>query len=131
MTHAAISGMYKRMAAGKYKNQMVPHGWRAALSTIMNERAAELKRDGDRMLIDAILSHVPLGVPASEGAYNRARYLASRGELLQIWADTISKGLADPTELGSLGAVTQGIGKKIVDIACIMIRKFAVLAENP
>lgn len=99
MTDAAISGMYKRMAGGKFKNRMVPHGWRSAFSTIMNERAAELERDGDRMLIDIILSHVPPGMSASEWAYNRARYLKPRSALLQVWGDIISKGLPDPSTL--------------------------------
>lgn len=99
MTDAAISGMYKRMAAGKFKNRMVPHGWRSAFSTIMNERAAELERDGDRMLIDISLSHVPPGMSASEWAYNRARYLKPRAVLLQTWADLISEGLSEPMAL--------------------------------
>ena len=99
MTDAAISGMYKRMAGGRFKNRMVPHGWRSAFSTIMNERAAELERDGDRMLIDIILSHVPPGVSASEWAYNRARFIKPRAALLQAWANIISAGLTDPMNL--------------------------------
>ncbi len=66
MSDAALSTMYKRMAGGRYQGQMVPHGWRSSFSTIMNERAAELERDGDRMVIDMILAHVPEGVSASE-----------------------------------------------------------------
>jgi len=104
MTDAAISGMYKRMAHGKFKNRMVPHGWRSAFSTIMNERAAELERDLDRMLIDITLSHVPPGVSASEWAYNRARYLKPRGDLLQTWADLITEGLLEPAGLLPQGA---------------------------
>lgn len=104
MTDAAVSTMYKRMAAGKFKHRMVPHGWRTAFSTIMNERAAELERDGDRMLIDMILSHVPQGVSASEWAYNRARYQKPRAALLQLWADLICEGLSEPESL-LLGAV--------------------------
>lgn len=99
MTDAAVSTLYKRMAFGKFKNRMVPHGWRTAFSTIMNERAAELERDGDRMLIDMILSHVPPGVSASEWAYNRARYQKPRAALLQVWADLICKELPDPSSL--------------------------------
>ncbi len=71
MTDAAVSCMYKRMANGRFKNRMVPHGWRSAFSTVMNERAAELERDGDRVMIDMILAHVPEGVSASEWAYKR------------------------------------------------------------
>ncbi len=51
------------------------------------------------MLIDMILSHVPKGVSASEWAYNRARYLRPRAGLLQVWADLISEGLAQPDSL--------------------------------
>lgn len=58
--------MYKRLVGGKFKGRMVPHGWRSALSTTLNERVAELERDGDRMIIDMVLAHVPSGVSASE-----------------------------------------------------------------
>lgn len=104
MTDSAVSGAYKRMAAGRYSRRMVPHGWRTAFSTIMNERAAELERDGDRMLIDMILAHVPEGMSASEWAYNRARYLKPRAALLQVWGDMITLGLPDPTSLFAQGA---------------------------
>lgn len=104
MTDSSVSSSYKRMAAGKYKGRMVPHGWRTAFSTIMNERAAELERDGDRMLIDMILSHVPEGMSASEWAYNRARYQKPRAALLQVWGDIITEGLPPPMTLFSQGA---------------------------
>lgn len=99
MSDAALSSLYKRMAGGAYKGRMVPHGWRSAFSTIMNERAAELQADGDRMLIDMTLAHVPQGMSASEWAYNRARYLNPRRTLGQAWADIISEGLAEPATL--------------------------------
>lgn len=99
MSDAALSSMYKRMAAGRYKNQMVPHGWRSSFSTIMNERAAELERHGDRMIIDMILAHVPPGVSASEWSYNRSRYRKPRAALHQVWADMISQGLRAPAAL--------------------------------
>uniref|UniRef100_UPI0035CC4B57 hypothetical protein n=1 Tax=uncultured Sphingomonas sp. TaxID=158754 RepID=UPI0035CC4B57 len=63
----------------------------------MNERAAELDRDGDRMLIDMILAHVPPGMSASERAYDRARYRKPRGVLYQGWADMISEGVGPPS----------------------------------
>lgn len=99
MSDAALSSLYKRMAGGKYKSRMVPHGWRSAFSTIMNERAAEAGADGDRMVIDMMLAHVPKGMSASEWAYNRARYLKPRRALGQAWADIISEGLAEPATL--------------------------------
>ncbi|WP_314716316.1 tyrosine-type recombinase/integrase [Sphingobium yanoikuyae] len=96
MSDAALSSLYKRMAGGKYKGRMVPHGWRSAFSTIMNERAAVQRFDSDRMLIDMMLAHVPKGMSASEWAYNRARYLDPRRELGQAWADIITEGLVKP-----------------------------------
>lgn len=99
MSDSAVSSMYKRIRAGHYKGRMVPHGWRSAFSTIMNERAAELGRDGDRMIIDMMLAHVPKGMSASEWAYNRARYQKPRRELGQVWADMITAGLPDPFSL--------------------------------
>jgi len=89
------------MAGGRYKNVMVPHGWRSSFSTIMNERAAELERDGDRMVIDMVLAHVPAGVSASEWSYNRSRYRKPRATLTQIWADLITRGLEPAHELVS------------------------------
>ncbi|ATI80035.1 tyrosine-type recombinase/integrase [Sphingobium yanoikuyae] len=99
MSDAALSSMYKRMGQGRYKGLMVPHGWRSSFSTIMNERAAELAKDGDRAVIDMILAHVPPGVSASEWSYNRSRYRNPRASLHQIWADLISNGLLPPAEL--------------------------------
>jgi hypothetical protein len=78
---------------------MVPHGWRSAFSTIMNERAAELERDADRMIIDMMLAHVPEGISASEWAYNRARYRKPQAALYQVWADLVSAGLPEPFSL--------------------------------
>lgn len=99
MTDAALSSLYKRIGGGRFKGRMVPHGWRTSFSTLMNERAAELERDGDRLIIDMILAHVPEGMSASEWAYNRARYFKPRAALLQAWADMICEGLPPALEL--------------------------------
>lgn len=96
MSDAALSTLYKRMSGGRYKGRMVPHGWRSAFSTIMNERAAEREADGDRMIIDMMLAHVPKGMSATEWAYNRARYMKPRRLLAQAWADIITEGLPLP-----------------------------------
>lgn len=96
MSDSALSTLYKRRG---FRRQHVPHGWRAAFSTVMNERAVELDRDGDRLAIDLMLAHVPRSMSASEFAYNRARFSARRRELAQVWADLITEGL-DPA--GSL-----------------------------
>jgi integrase len=74
----------------------VPHGWRSTFSTIMNERAKEAGREGDRAVIDLMLSHVPSGV---EAAYNRAAYMPRRREIAQEWADLLSVDLPPPEQL--------------------------------
>lgn len=99
MSTGALNGLYKTMAGGIYKDRMVPHGWRSAFSTLMNERAALCDRPGDRLVIDFILGHMPKGVTASEWAYNRAHYLKPKAVLLQAWSDMISKELKSPKAL--------------------------------
>lgn len=96
MSDSAISSLYKRSG---YRGRMVPHGWRSAFSTIMNERAVELDREGDRIAIDLMLAHVPQGMSASEFAYNRARYAKRRRDLALTWAEMITAGLAPPSAL--------------------------------
>ncbi len=82
--------------AGYYQRH-VPHGFRAAFSTIMNEQPE--RRDGDRAVIDLMLAHVPKN--KVEGAYNRAAYLPRRREIAQAWADLITRDLCDPeTHIG-------------------------------
>lgn len=68
-----------------YHGRHVPHGWRAAFSTIMNE-----KFRGDRQVIDMMLAHVQKD--RVEAAYNRAEHIERRAELAQIWADLILEG---------------------------------------
>jgi len=96
MSDAALSTLYKRRG---YKGRHVPHGWRAAFSTIMNERASQMEREGDRLPIDLMLAHIPKGMSASEFAYNRARYAGRRRELAEAWADLITEGLEEPMSL--------------------------------
>jgi integrase len=79
--------------AGYYQRH-VPHGFRAAFSTIMNERAKEIGRPDDRAVIDLMLAHVPKD--KVESAYNRAAFLPRRRELAQEWADTILADMWPP-----------------------------------
>lgn len=83
--------------AGYYQRH-VPHGFRAAFSTIMNERpkSEDGRHDGDRAVIDLMLAHVPKD--KVEGAYNRAAYMPRRHELAQAWSDLIAGDLCDPEE---------------------------------
>ena len=79
--------------AGYYQRH-VPHGFRSAFSTIMNERPD--RQDGDRAVIDLMLAHIPKD--KVEGAYNRAAYMPRRHELAQAWGDLIAADLVDPEE---------------------------------
>lgn len=91
MSENAIGYLLNR--AG-YHGHHVPHGFRAAFSTIMNEWAERHGKDHDRKVIDLMLAHIPK--EKVEGAYNRAAYMARRRELAQVWADMLSDGLPDP-----------------------------------
>lgn len=91
MSENAIGYLLNR--AG-YHGHHVPHGFRVAFSTIMNEWAEREGKDHDRQVIDLMLAHVPIG--RVEGAYNRAAYMPRRRELATIWADLLSDGLPDP-----------------------------------
>ena len=80
-----------------YHGHHVPHGFRAAFSTIMNEWAERHGKDHDRKIIDLMLAHVPK--EKVEGAYNRAAYMPRRRELAAVWAEMLSDGLPEPAIL--------------------------------
>lgn len=90
----ALSTNYKRVPG--FGGRHVPHGWRSSFATIMNERAADLDRPGDRAIIDLMLAHRPAGV---EAVYNRAAYMRRRRELAQEWADLLVADLPEPETL--------------------------------
>jgi integrase len=81
--------------AGYYQRH-VPHGFRAAFSTIMNERpkGPDGRHEGDREVIDLMLAHVPKD--KVEGAYNRAEYMPRRREIANAWGELITVGLEAP-----------------------------------
>ena len=94
MSENAIGYLLNR--AG-YHGHHVPHGFRAAFSTIMNEWCERHGKKHDRKIIDLMLAHVP--TEKVEGAYNRAAYMPRRRELAKVWADLMSKELSDPLVL--------------------------------
>jgi integrase len=96
MSENAMSIMYTRSG---YYERHVPHGWRAAFSTIMNEKASIDNRSGDRAIIDLMLAHRPKGMSGSEMAYNRAIYLTRRREIAHEWAQMIAGDLQHPSQL--------------------------------
>lgn len=94
MSENAIGYLLNR--AG-YHGHHVPHGFRAAFSTIMNEWVERHGKVHDRAVIDLMLAHVPSA--KVEGAYNRAAYLPRRRELAEVRADMLSDGLPEPVVL--------------------------------
>ena len=107
MSENAIGYLLNR--AG-YHGHHVPHGFRAAFSTIMNEWAEREGKASDRQIIDLMLAHIPK--EKIEGAYNRAAYLARRGELAQSWADMLVVDLPAPTALLERPAKEMKPGRK-------------------
>lgn len=89
MSENAIGYMINR--AG-YSGRHVPHGFRAAFSSIMNERLPE-----QRLIIDQMLAHVPKD--KTEMAYNRAKHIERRRIIYQEWADILLDGFASPMDL--------------------------------
>lgn len=90
-----------------YHGHHVPHGFRAAFSTIMNEWAERNGKHGDRAIIDLMLAHVPRG--KVEGAYNRAAYMERRRELAKQWAGMLCEGLSPPFALVARSAQSTGL----------------------
>lgn len=94
MSENAIGYLYNRSG---YHGRHVPHGWRAAFSTIMNERAEREGRAGDRAVIDLMLAHIPAN--KVEGAYNRAAYMERRREITQEWGDLLTQEVGSAADL--------------------------------
>lgn len=103
MSENAIGYLLNR--AG-YHGHHVPHGFRAAFSTIMNEWAERHGKEHDRKVIDLMLAHVPR--EKVESAYNRAAYMPRRRELAEAWADMLTEGLPPPVVLNDRAARTTG-----------------------
>jgi len=97
MSENALSVRYRAIPG--FTGRHVPHGWRSTFSTVMNERAQEEGRAGDRAIIDLMLAHQPQGV---EPIYNRAAYMPRRREIAQEWADHLD------VDLPSLVSIVEG-----------------------
>jgi integrase len=88
MTQNAIGYLLNR--AG-YHGHHVPHGWRAAFSSVMTER-----HPVDADAIEACLAHQIGGV---RGRYLRAGFDGRRRELLAEWAELLVGGLSPAAQL--------------------------------
>ena len=89
LSENAIGYLYNRVG---WHGRHVPHGWRAAFSSIMNEC-----RPADRKIIDMMLAHA--NADKVEAAYNRAEHMALRREIAEEWAALIMEGARPAEEL--------------------------------
>ena len=101
MSANAIGYLYNRIG---YKGRHVPHGWRSAFSTVMNARVERAHPGADRLIIDRLiidlmLAHVPVGMSETEFRYNRNRYMERRRELADEWATLLMETLAPASTL--------------------------------
>lgn len=96
MSENTLGYFYNRCG---YQGRHVPHGWRSSFSTIMNEWAERNGTPADRYVIDLMLAHVPNGISASEGAYNRAAFMQRRREIACEWARMLFEPFGAPAKL--------------------------------
>ena len=82
LSDGAFIGAIRRM--GYTKEEFTPHGFRAMFSTIAHEKSS-FKYD----VIETQLAH-SVGNSVSQ-AYNRAKYLDERVELMQWWSDYLDE----------------------------------------
>lgn len=82
LSDGALLGAIRRM--GYTKEEFTPHGFRAMFSTITHEKS-KFKYD----VIETQLAH-SVGNNVSQ-AYNRAKYLDERVELMQWWSDYLDE----------------------------------------
>ncbi len=82
MSDGALLGAIRRM--GYTKDEFTPHGFRAMFSTIAHQKSG-FKPE----IIETQLAH-SVGSTVSQ-AYNRAKYLDERTELMQWWSDYLNK----------------------------------------
>lgn len=82
------SAMSKFFSVIGYKNKHCPHGFRASAKTILEEEF-----EYDPRYIEMQLGHV---VKDSNGtAYNRAKFIKQRAEMLQTWANFLDSAKYD------------------------------------
>jgi len=66
-----------------YRGKMTGHGWRSVASTYLHEKGF------DHEVIEMQLAHS--GEDKVSGAYNNAKYLPQRTEMMQAWADALDQ----------------------------------------
>lgn len=101
MSENTINNLYKRL---NFQGKHCSHGWRSSFSTIMNgqteRQAFGMERFNlDRLIIDLMLAHKPVGMSAEEFTYNRHAYMPRRREIYEAWAEMLMAGAVPPMEL--------------------------------
>ena len=107
MSENTINYLYGRIG---YKGRQVPHGWRSSFSTIMNSiLEREFRKQGmmpgtekmniDRLIVDLMLAHKPIGMSEEEFTYNRSAYMDRRREIAEQWAALIMEGAMPAAEV--------------------------------
>jgi len=101
MSENTIGYLYHRIG---YKGRHVPHGWRSSFSTIMNGQVERLAMGNDRynldrLIIDLMLAHKPIGMSAEEFTYNRSAYMDRRREIAESWAALLLDGAKPVAEV--------------------------------
>jgi hypothetical protein len=81
-----------------YHGYHVPHGFRAAFSTIMERMGGRNGRKHDRQIIDLMLAHVPKE-KVRRSLQPSAAYMERRRELALIWANMLAQTLPPPRTL--------------------------------
>lgn len=101
MSENTLSYLYARIG---YKEQHVAHGWRSSFSTTMNGRIERMamgkdRYSLDRLIVDLMLAHKPVGMSEEEFTYNRFAYMERRREIATEWAELIEPLALEPMEL--------------------------------
>jgi integrase len=96
----STSTLAKLLTKSGQDGKHVPHGWRAAFSTIMNSLHPN---EHDRAVVDLMLAHKRGN--KVEAAYNRAAYMPRRRELAQQWADLLLEGRSGTDGVPGLQAI--------------------------
>ena len=84
MNSSRLSDTLRNMKNGYYKGKHVPHGFRASALTMLQEQLGYPNH-----LADAALGHAVKDINGA--AYNRAKFIEQRRDMMAAWADYIDQ----------------------------------------
>jgi len=82
--HISNGTMNRALNSMGYQGKLCPHGFRAMAMTALQE-----EKGVERIHIDRQLAHVPETKVAA--AYNRAEYISSRTDLMEVWGEMLKE----------------------------------------